>query len=190
MYFFTCICYCSKRNTGERILVDLHHNVRSWINIDREESSILANVSMHERHLCLLVKLFLFRILPLSRSLWLRSSFPCICTMYGFRARQHLRSLAPVMNDYGWLLWPNDIRAPWGPKLPYICLTGEEKPRKNLTQETCPDRGSNPGSLRDRRACCQLSNSGGRICANPTYFYVTLLKNTKFFRWIKQKGAC
>ena len=30
-------------------------------------------------------------------------------------------------------------------KLPDICLTGEEKPRKNLTQETCPDRGSNPG---------------------------------------------
>ena len=29
-------------------------------------------------------------------------------------------------------------------KLPNICLTDEEKPRKNLTQETCPDRGSNP----------------------------------------------
>ena len=37
-------------------------------------------------------------------------------------------------------------------KLPDICLTGEEKPRKNLTQETCPDRGSNPGPLRDRCA--------------------------------------
>ena len=36
-----------------------------------------------------------------------------------------------------------------GLKLPDICLTGEEKPRKNLTQETCPDRGSNPGPLRD-----------------------------------------
>ena len=32
-----------------------------------------------------------------------------------------------------------------GLKLPDICLTGEEKPRKNLTQETCPDRGLNPG---------------------------------------------
>ena len=31
-----------------------------------------------------------------------------------------------------------------GLKLPDIGLTGEEKPRKNLTQETCPDRGSNP----------------------------------------------
>ena len=43
-----------------------------------------------------------------------------------------------------------------GLKLPDICLTGEEKPRKNLTQETCPDRGSNPGPLCDRRACCPL----------------------------------
>ena len=48
-----------------------------------------------------------------------------------------------------------------GLKLPDICLTGEEKPRKNLTQETCPDRGSNPGPLRNRRACFHLSHSGG-----------------------------
>ena len=38
-----------------------------------------------------------------------------------------------------------------GLKLPDICLTGNEKPRKNLTQETCPDRESNPNPLRDRR---------------------------------------
>ena len=48
-----------------------------------------------------------------------------------------------------------------GLKLPDICLTGKEKPRKNLTQETCPDRGSNPGPLRDRSACCCLAHSGG-----------------------------
>ena len=42
-----------------------------------------------------------------------------------------------------------------------ICLTGEEKLRKNLTQETCPDRESNPGPLRDRRACYHLLHSGG-----------------------------
>ena len=40
-----------------------------------------------------------------------------------------------------------------GLKFPDICLTGEENPRKNLTQETCPDRGSNPGPLRDKRVC-------------------------------------
>ena len=46
-----------------------------------------------------------------------------------------------------------------GLKLPDICLTGEEKPRKNLTQETCPDRGSNTGPLRDKRACYYLLHS-------------------------------
>ena len=49
------------------------------------------------------------------------------------------------------------------PKLPDICLTGEENPRKNLTQETCPDRGSNPGPLRDRRACYFMLHSGALI---------------------------
>ena len=48
-----------------------------------------------------------------------------------------------------------------GLKLPDICLTGEEKPRKNLTQETCPNRGSNTGLLHDRHACYHLSHSGG-----------------------------
>ena len=48
-----------------------------------------------------------------------------------------------------------------GLKLPDICLTDEEKPRKNHTQETCPDRGSNPGPLCDRHACCGLVHSGG-----------------------------
>ena len=41
------------------------------------------------------------------------------------------------------------------------CLTGEEKPRKNFTQKTCPDRGSNSGPLRGRRACYCLLHSGG-----------------------------
>ena len=48
-----------------------------------------------------------------------------------------------------------------GLKLPDICLTGEEKPRKNLTQETCSDRGSNPGPQRDKRASYHLLHSGG-----------------------------
>ena len=48
-----------------------------------------------------------------------------------------------------------------GLKFPDICLTGEEKLRKNLTLETCPDRGSNPGPLRDKRACYHLLHSGG-----------------------------
>ena len=48
-----------------------------------------------------------------------------------------------------------------GLKLPDICLIGEENPEKNLTKETCPDRGSNPGPLRDRRACYRPAHSGG-----------------------------
>ena len=48
-----------------------------------------------------------------------------------------------------------------GLKLPAICLTGEEKHQKNLTQETCPDQGSNSGPLRDRRACYHLVLSSG-----------------------------
>ena len=47
-----------------------------------------------------------------------------------------------------------------GLKLPEICLTGEEKSRKHLTQETRPDWGSNPGPLRDKRACYHLLHSG------------------------------
>ena len=54
-------------------------------------------------------------------------------------------------------------------KLPDLCRTGEEKPRKNLTQETCPDRGSNPGLLRDRRACYRLLHSGGH---DPRQIYL------------------
>ena len=48
-----------------------------------------------------------------------------------------------------------------GLKLPDIRHTSEEKPRKNLTQETCYDRGSNPGPLRDKSACYHLFHSGG-----------------------------
>ena len=44
-----------------------------------------------------------------------------------------------------------------GLNLPDICLTGEEKPRKKTSQETYPDRESNPGPLRDMRACYCLA---------------------------------
>ena len=49
-----------------------------------------------------------------------------------------------------------------GLKCSDICLTGEEKPRKNLEQETCPDWGSNPCPLRDRCACYRLYHTGGQ----------------------------
>ena len=64
-----------------------------------------------------------------------------------------------IMDDDGQIIF-GDLA---GLKLPDICLTGEEKPpkKKNLTQETYPDRGSNPGLLRDRHACYLLSQSSG-----------------------------
>ena len=62
-----------------------------------------------------------------------------------------------MMDDYDGQMKCGDLV---GLKLPDIRLTGEEKSRKNLTQETCPGRGSNPGPLRDKRACYHLFHSG------------------------------
>ena len=52
--------------------------------------------------------------------------------IWGFRARQHLRSLAPVMNDdWWWQRWPNDIRGPWGPKASrHLCYRWGKTPKK------------------------------------------------------------
>ncbi|PSN32993.1 hypothetical protein C0J52_27281 [Blattella germanica] len=54
----------------------------------------------------------------------------------------------PWINDHDGQMMSGDSL---GLKFPDICLMGEEKPQKNLTQETCPDRESNPGPLRERR---------------------------------------
>ena len=64
-----------------------------------------------------------------------------------------------MMDDYDGQMIFGDLV---GLKLPDIRPTGEEKPRKILTQEPCPDRGSNPGPLRDKRACYHLFHSGGQ----------------------------
>ena len=66
-----------------------------------------------------------------------------------------------------------------GLKLPDSCLTGEEKPRKNLTQETCPDRGSNPGPLLQgfqpsRSQFCQT------LSKNTWGFFIPLFRKTHF----------
>ena len=60
---------------------------------------------------------------------------------------------------------------PLGLNLPDIHLTGEEKHRKNLTQETCPDRGSNPGPLRDKRTAVGLID------------FIILRRNVKVTKW-------
>ena len=53
-----------------------------------------------------------------------------------------------------------------GLKLPDICLTGEEKPRKKPHPANFSRPGIEPGPLRDRRASYRLPHSGGQI-----YFY-------------------
>ena len=52
-----------------------------------------------------------------------------ICNLC-FRARQHLRSLAPIMNGLWWLCWPMKSGDAWGLSFTDICPTVEEKLRK------------------------------------------------------------
>ena len=79
------------------------------------------------------------------------------------RERQYTPSTHSVIthDDYDGQMIFGDLG---GLKYLDICLTGEEKPRNNLTQETCHDRGSNPGPLSDKRACYHLRHSGGPEC--------------------------
>ena len=78
--------------------------------------------------------------------------------------RQYTPSIIPTRR-----IWNEDYNgqmilvALGGLKFPDVCLTGEKTPPpKNLTQETCPDRASKPGPLRDKRACYNLLHRGGR----------------------------
>ena len=80
-----------------------------------------------------------------------RLKYVCIFGFKGASTSQVIGTRNEMMSD------DNDGQMIFGElvglKLPDIRLTGEEKPRKNLTQETCPDRGSNPDPLRDKHAC-------------------------------------
>ena len=62
-----------------------------------------------------------------------------------------------------------------GLKLPDIRLTNEEKPQKNLTQETCSIQESNPGPLRGKRACYHLLHSGGPLFSCIAYAQKVIL---------------
>ena len=69
--------------------------------------------------------------------------FKYVCMyIWGFRACQHLRSLASVMNDYVWLWCPDDIRGPCGPKTSWLLsyrwwktLTGHRTHARYVTGE-------------------------------------------------------
>ena len=64
-----------------------------------------------------------------------------------FRARQHQRSLDPVMNDFCWFWKPMIFGDGYGLNSPDICCTVEKTPGENL------NRGSNPGPLFERQRC-------------------------------------
>ena len=76
-----------------------------------------------------------------------------------------------MMDDYDGQMIFGDFESL---KLPDIRLKCEEKTPKNLAQETCPDRGSNPGPLRDERACYRLFHSGELICHCKLYFHAEI----------------
>ena len=97
-----------------------------------------------------------------------------ISPMPGPPPRQHVYERQYTLSTHSVIptrrIWNDDYDGqmifgdPGGLQFPDIRFTGEENPRKNLTQETCPDRRSNPGSLRDKRACYHLRHRGGRVC--------------------------
>ena len=60
----------------------------------------------------------------------------------------------------------------WGPKASWHLSYRWGKTPKNLTQETCPDWGSNPGPLCDRRTC-HLAHSSGLTYRNFTIHFVS-----------------
>ena len=97
-----------------------------------------------------------------------------ICCNLCFRARQHPRSLAPVMNDFWWFWWPIISGDGCGLRFPDICLTVEENPGKNFNQENWPDRGSNQAP-RWEATVLPLDHSDGLfICYFPPPFNVGL----------------
>ena len=84
-----------------------------------------------------------------------------------------------------WWRRPNDIRGPWGPKVSWhLSYRWGKKTRKNLTQETCPDRGSNPGPLLDKRACYHLLHGGGPLKYTKKVNY--LLSKGRRVRWFAE----
>ena len=89
---------------------------------------------------------------------WLLNGWFPNCNLY-FSARQHLRSLAPVMSDFLWLWWSMISGNGCGLSFPNIYLTVEENSRKILNQENWPDCVSNTGSLGERQCCYPLTTA-------------------------------
>ncbi|PSN50350.1 hypothetical protein C0J52_07583 [Blattella germanica] len=63
---------------------------------------------------------------------------------------------------------------------------GEEKPQKNLTQETCPDRESNLGPLRDRRIRYPLLHNASLKNINLK-IYKTVILPVILYGWLREE---
>ena len=139
-------CYSALVNEGEQTIRD-----ESTLSIHRLH---LYSISQNKSTWCSVVIVQ-----------WQNTSLACmyVC-MYGFKGASTSKVIGArnemMMDDYDGQMIFGDLL---GLKLPDIRLTGEKKPRKNLTQKTCPDRGSNPGPQRDKRACYHLFHSGGHF---------------------------
>ena len=86
---------------------------------------------------------------------------------------KHTLSHPNKANMEWWWRRPNDIRGPWGPKVSWHLSYRCGKTPKNLTQETCPDLGSNPGPLRDKRACYHVLHSSGH--ERISYLFIAIM---------------
>ena len=112
---------------------------------------------------------------------WVISPMPWPPPRYHKHERQYTPSTHSIPTRW---IWNDDYDGQMifgdlgGLKFPDICLTGEEKPRKNLTQETCPNRGSNLGPLRDKHTCYHFLHSGGpnelTWCINADWLLTSL----------------
>ena len=65
--------------------------------------------------------------------------------IWGFRARQHLRSLAPVMKWWLMIMMANNIRGPCGPKASWHSFYRWGKPRKKPHPVNLSRPGIEPG---------------------------------------------
>ena len=101
-----------------------------------------------------------------------------VLRFYGASTSQVIGACNEIMDDDDGQMIFGDLV---GLKLPDIRLTDEEKPRKNLIQETCSVRGSNPGPLRDRRACYHLFHRGGQNLLRGKLLELQIPVTSQFF---------
>ena len=101
-----------------------------------------------------------------------------------FRARQHLRSLSPIINDFLWLWWPIIFGDGCSLSFPDICLTVEEKPRKNPQPRKLTRPWIEPAPARWEAMMLPLNHSGGPVSLVSTGIRTLNTPNTSAVWWI------